>query len=133
MVSPPNANGHRRRQLVKRVKAEEHNCALCDLPVDPTLNYLPGQHGRVCPRADCRGCIPDPNSGEGWYEWHKMPQNTTHIAYVHENGSVYLPEGDADQSDFLLASARGHVHRAVWLRTWRAFLGWALSRGDVRG
>lgn len=55
----------------------------------------------------------DPNTGEGWYEWHKMPQNTTHIAYVHENGSVYLPEGDADQSDFLLASARGHVHRLV--------------------
>ena len=65
MATPaPNANGHRRRQLVKRVKAEEHDCALCALPVDPTLNYLPGQHGRVCPKADCRGCVPDPMRGE---------------------------------------------------------------------
>lgn len=35
-----NANGHRRRQVVKRVKAEESNCALCDQPVDQSLHYL---------------------------------------------------------------------------------------------
>lgn len=35
-----NANGHRRRQLVARVKAEETHCALCDEPVDFTLHHL---------------------------------------------------------------------------------------------
>lgn len=56
----------------------------------------------------------DPNSGEGWYAWQHMPSNTSHIAYVHENGEVYLPEspGDTDEP-FLLAAAAGHVHRLV--------------------
>ena len=28
----------------------------------------------------------------GWVEYQKMPENTTHIAYVNENGEVYLPD-----------------------------------------
>lgn len=48
MASPPhNGNGHRRRQLVKRVKAEETHCALCGEPVDPTLHYLDPRSGVV--------------------------------------------------------------------------------------
>lgn len=39
-ANPRRANGHRRDQLVRRVKAEEHHCALCDKPVDQTLHYL---------------------------------------------------------------------------------------------
>jgi 5-methylcytosine-specific restriction endonuclease McrA len=31
------ANGHRRREIRARVLAEEHDCALCGLPVDKTL------------------------------------------------------------------------------------------------
>ena len=54
----PNANGHRRRELVKRVMAEEHDCALCDQPVDKRLRVIPGQHMKTCPTADCRGCAP---------------------------------------------------------------------------
>jgi len=38
-----NANGHRRRELVRRVKAEESHCALCDRPVDQTLHHLDPQ------------------------------------------------------------------------------------------
>lgn len=65
MATPaPNANGSRRRALVKRVKAEEHDCALCDKPVDKTLNYLPGEHGKRCPTRECQGCMPDPLRGE---------------------------------------------------------------------
>ncbi|GAB3292953.1 hypothetical protein GCM10027427_11970 [Pseudoclavibacter terrae] len=30
-----NANGHRRRQLVDRIKATATHCALCDLPLNP--------------------------------------------------------------------------------------------------
>jgi len=59
-----NANGHRRRELTKRVKAEEHTCALCDQPVDKTLTYLPGAHGKQCPTPNCPGCIPHPLRGE---------------------------------------------------------------------
>ncbi len=35
-----NANGHRRRQVVARVKAEETRCALCGEYVDQTLHHL---------------------------------------------------------------------------------------------
>ena len=28
----------------------------------------------------------------GWVQYQRMPENTTHIAYVHENGDVYDPE-----------------------------------------
>jgi len=28
----------------------------------------------------------------GWVEYQRMPENTMHIAYVQENGEVYLPE-----------------------------------------
>lgn len=31
------ANGHRRRELRKRVLAEENDCGICGLPVDKTL------------------------------------------------------------------------------------------------
>ena len=35
-----NANGHRRRQTVRRVKAEETHCALCGEWVDQSLHHL---------------------------------------------------------------------------------------------
>ncbi len=59
-----NANGHRRRELVKRVKAEESTCALCDTPVDKTLTMTPGGHGKKCPGPPCPGCQPHPLRGE---------------------------------------------------------------------
>ena len=59
-----NGNGHRRRELTKRVKAEEHTCALCDLPVDKTLKMTPGGHGKKCPGPPCAGCQPHPPRGE---------------------------------------------------------------------
>ena len=41
MAAPhPNANGHRRRELRRRVLNEESHCALCDTPVDKTLHHL---------------------------------------------------------------------------------------------
>lgn len=43
----------------------------------------------------------------GWYEFIKPGGSTTHIAYVHEGGWVYLPEGPdvVTEEDFTLASA----------------------------
>lgn len=40
MGNPRYANGHRRRELRKRILASETVCALCGLPVDKTLHYL---------------------------------------------------------------------------------------------
>jgi 5-methylcytosine-specific restriction endonuclease McrA len=40
MGNPRRTNGHRRRELVARVKATETHCALCDEPVDKTLHHL---------------------------------------------------------------------------------------------
>lgn len=59
-----NGNGHRRREVTKRVKAEESVCALCDKPVDKSLRFTAGEHGPKCSRLDCKGCVPDPMSGE---------------------------------------------------------------------
>ena len=65
MASPAhNANGHRRRQLVARVKAEETQCALCGGYVDKSLGYLAGAHGPRCTSPDCIGCVPHPMRGE---------------------------------------------------------------------
>lgn len=61
MPSPSlNGNGHRRRELVKRVLAEETHCALCDDPVDKTLTMTPGKHGPNCTDPTCTGCVPHP-------------------------------------------------------------------------
>lgn len=57
-----NANGHRRRELIRRVLAEEHNCALCGATVNKTLKYIAGQHGPKCPRNGCTGCAWHPKS-----------------------------------------------------------------------
>ena len=65
MATPKhNANGHRRRELAARVKAEEHTCALCGEPVDKTLTMTPDAHGPKCPGPPCTGCIPHPMRGE---------------------------------------------------------------------
>lgn len=53
------------------------------------------------------------NAGPGWYEV-ITPRATTCIAYVHEDGSLYLPEGDAlTAEEFAFAAARGNAHRLV--------------------
>lgn len=66
MPSTPadNENGHRRRQLVKRVKAEESDCALCEKTVDMSLGFIVGEHGKRCPSRDCAGWMPHPMRGE---------------------------------------------------------------------
>ena len=61
MATPKaNANGHRRRQVRKRVLAEEYVCALCDKPVDKTLGFIRGSHGPRCKNPECTGCVPHP-------------------------------------------------------------------------
>lgn len=57
------ANGHRRRELVKRVMAEETHCALCGGWVDKTLTMQPGRHGPRC-KGNCPGCIPHDDRAE---------------------------------------------------------------------
>jgi hypothetical protein len=49
----------------------------------------------------------------GWYEFILDGKATTHVAYVHEGGSVYLPEADVTEDDFLFASAAGRVFRLM--------------------
>lgn len=61
--NPRRTNGHRRRQVLLRVRAEETHCALCGHPVDKTLTYLTNQHGPRC-TGNCTGCVPHPMRGE---------------------------------------------------------------------
>ncbi|MBZ6250532.1 hypothetical protein KVH27_19390 [Streptomyces olivaceus] len=52
------------------------------------------------------------NAGPGWYEV-ITPRGTTCIVYVHEDGSLYLPEGEPTEEEFAFAAARGQAHRLV--------------------
>ena len=55
------------------------------------------------------------NSGPGWFEVIHPTRATTHIVYVHEDGSLYFPEGAQvlDHHEFAFADARGMAHRLV--------------------
>jgi len=58
--------------------------------------------------------VADVNSGPGWYEVIHPRNATTCIAYVQENGDLYLPEGDdLTPEEFAFAAARGKAHRLV--------------------
>jgi len=58
--------------------------------------------------------VSDVNSGPGWYEVINPRNATTCIALVYEDGSLYLPEGEAlTPEEFAFAAARGNAHRLV--------------------
>lgn len=61
------------------------------------------------------GSVTDANAGPGWYEVINPRNATTNIALVHEDGSLYLPEGDdaLTADEFAFAAARGNAHRLV--------------------
>lgn len=64
MSESRSANGHRRRQVRKRVLTEEDTCWICGDLVDKTLGKMPGIHSDRCTNPDCTGCVPDPMSPE---------------------------------------------------------------------
>jgi hypothetical protein len=56
----------------------------------------------------------------GWVEFLRDQVSTTHIAYLHEDGSVYLPEGPqvVSEMDLRMAEIAGSMWplvRADWL------------------
>ena len=53
------------------------------------------------------------NYPEGWYEWIRQPFATTHIAYVQENGGIYLPEDGVHYRDFHDAMEKGRAWRMI--------------------
>ena len=88
-----NQNGHRRRELVKRVKAEEHNCALCDQPVDKTLTMTPRGHGKKCPGPPCAGCQPHPMRAEVdeivARKWGGSPYDRANTQLIHRSCNAF--------------------------------------------
>lgn len=63
-ANPRQANGHRRRELRARVLASESICGICGEPVDKTLTYIEGMHGKNCKDEHCKGCVPHPRRAE---------------------------------------------------------------------
>ena len=103
MAAPkPNANGHRRRELRRRVLAEEHTCALCDEPVDKTLTYLKGEHGPNCP-GNCTGCKPHPRRGEVDED---LPRSRGGSPYDRRNCHLMHRACNQYKSNMTLAEAR---------------------------
>ena len=100
-----NANGHRRRELVKRVKAEEHHCALCGERVDKTLGYMPGVHGPKCP-GNCTGCMPDPRRAEVDED---IPRSRGGSPYDRTNCHLMHRECNIRKGGKTLAEAKGQL------------------------
>lgn len=104
MVTPkPNANGHRRRELVRRVKAEETHCALCGDWVDKSLTFSPGVHGPKCPQGECTGCVPHPKRGEVDED---IPRSKGGSPYYRPNCHLMCRQCNQFKSDRTLAEAR---------------------------
>lgn len=64
MPNPRRTNSTRRNQVRSRVLAEEHNCWICNQPVDKTLTMTWGEHGPRCKGNGCAGCRPHPMRAE---------------------------------------------------------------------
>lgn len=107
MTERHNANGHRRRELTTRVKAEEHTCALCDKPVDKTLNMTPGGHGKKCPGGECTGCIPHPMRGEVDED---IPRSRGGSPYLRSNCHLLHRTCNRWKSTMTLTEARTKLH-----------------------
>lgn len=102
-----NANGHRRRELTKRVKAEETHCALCDRHVDKTLTMTPGSHGPNCPQEACKGCTPHPLRAEVDED---IPRSRGGSPYARSNCHLLHRACNQYKSDMTLAEARTKWH-----------------------
>lgn len=102
-----NANGHRRREVRKRVLAEEHICALCDRPVDKTLTNVPGQHGPRCKGDDCPGCIPHPLRPEVDED---LPRSRGGSPYDRENTRLMHRACNKAKGTMTLTEARAKLH-----------------------
>ena len=102
-----NANGHRRRELTARVKAEENTCALCGKPVDKTLSMSLGEHGPRCPGGACTGCRPHPLRGEVDED---LPRSRGGSATERSNCRLMHRKCNQWKSDMTLAEARTKLH-----------------------
>ena len=102
-----NANGHRRRELVKRVLAEDTHCALCDKPLDKSLGMMPGQHGPKCSSPTCKGCVPHPLRVEVDED---LPRSRGGSPYYRANTSGMHRRCNAFKSNRTLAEARAMLH-----------------------
>lgn len=115
MATPKhNANGHRRRELRKRVLREESTCALCDQPIDTTIGYTPGKHGPRCPGAPCTGCIPDPMRPEVDED---IPRSRGGSPYDRGNTHAMHRICNQFKSNRTLAEARAKYHKTSVSRT----------------
>lgn len=73
------------------------------------------EYARALHSAGLLAPAPLREDGVGWYEVIHPSRATTHIAYVHEDGSIYFPEGTQvlDTHEFAFAAARGRAYRLV--------------------
>lgn len=115
MTTPAhNANGARRRTLVMRVEAEQSDYALCDQPVDKTLLFVPGEHGKRCRSGDCAGCMPDPMRGE---VDENIPRARGGSPYEHTNCHLMHRKCNQCKGDMTLSEARTQLHGRSSMKT----------------
>ena len=68
----------RGKALRRQVLAEESDCHLCGEPVDKTLTWDWGKHGKRCKGEGCPGCVP-----------HPMRAEVDHITPISKGGNPY--------------------------------------------
>lgn len=105
-----NANGHRRRELRKRVLAEEHLCALCDREVDKSLAFILGKHGPRCRGDGCLGCVPHPLRAEVDED---LPRSRGGSPYDRSNCRLMHRACNRTKGTMTLAEARAKLRTQV--------------------
>lgn len=92
---------------MRRVRAEERICALCDKPVDLTIQNEQGKHGAKCPTVECGGCIPHPMRGEVDED---IPRSRGGSPYERTNCHLMHRKCNQYKGDLTLAEARAKLH-----------------------
>lgn len=97
----------------------EVHCKVCEEKYDqdvgcgPDCIYMKGYGMTTLDTEETKGEEMTINiAGEGWYEFIKHPEATTHIIHVGEN-SYYVPEEGVDREDFFAAVKRGQAYKLV--------------------
>ena len=105
---------HTIERVAKRI-VEANSARISRYPIEPISIQAAREYARALAEAGLLAPAPLREDGVGWYEVIHPSRATTHIAYVHEDGSIYFPEGTQilDTHEFAFAAATGRAHRLV--------------------
>lgn len=92
-ANPRQSNGHRRRQVCKRVYTEEDDCWLCGKPVDKTLPYIDPATGKPHPWAKTVDEIVPVSTGQTEFEKTALATTRSNCRLAHRRCNIQRGNG----------------------------------------